>query len=236
MLFFLTQNVIYGYICCRKGRILTPNLSWGQEFELLVLGTYSENQEDFLRRGSCGKYYEDFSMSIASVIENIVYDQAYPNTVIAQQFYTLLQQKLVDAGVDTKDMMFIPTIGTSADQHHGVDAVVYIPSLHPAVVTIDVFAIFDHNLDSLKKRVIEKGEQGEFFFQNALWDHKRKLKAKRRFARLSDTVRDFLSSRPWKKDKQYRPENHFIFTPAHASGECLDALVELIVQFFKKVS
>ncbi len=76
----------------------------------------------------------------------------YPDTKFGKLFHNSMVECLRSKRIDPKGFVFLPALDTAADYFYQTDGVLYVPSLHPKVVTIDAFNVTATRYLELKEK------------------------------------------------------------------------------------
>lgn len=189
-----------------------------------------------------GESPEEFKQMFAHEISSVILGSTvpYPHADLGRAVYFEIKEQLILKGINPEGLLFISSLDTKADYYYYTDGILYLPSLHPYVVTIDLFNLptqslkinLDMWVDSCKSEVYN-----EIHLQSDLYNYKKGWKKWMKANRDKDLgikrthVKDF---REYNTGNRIRPENHFIVTPYHL--EHLKDFAETIAQYFYIIS
>jgi hypothetical protein len=224
--------------------------SSGSDFEQAVFGLSSN--WDWMRE-QIGRGPADFSGAIRSIIERS--PVTHPSTKIGESLHRQVTRHLGDHfGINPEGLIFLPSVDTKVDFFHGADGFFYLPSLFPYLVTVDAFNIHPRTLLGLREAWIdesasdvktaeddftdENAQSNLFLFKKGMtkWytDNREILEAAAKKEPPIPIIRpaDFRSHAD-----RGRWENHFIFTPYHASSYGRRRnFAKLVAGYFAKVA
>ena len=75
-----------------------------------------------------------------------------PNTRLGWSLYRHVLRELRREHIDLHGLIFLSTINTKADARHQTDGLFYLPSLHPYLVTVDVYNKKESELKKLRAK------------------------------------------------------------------------------------
>jgi uncharacterized protein YaaR (DUF327 family) len=168
-----------------------------------------------------------------------------PDTRLGWSLYRHVLRELRREYIDSRGLIFLSTINTKADARHQTDGLFYLPSLHPYLVTVDVFNKKESEIKKLRAKWEDSFEgnlysntnfQSDLYrFKKGVSEFKKELKKIKRI--LSREEEESLQIDFRQYAKSFRPENHFILTPQDIrSYGSRRSFAKLVVGYFLKVA
>lgn len=204
----------------------------GFDFEDFVFGRHSSGG-DILRKKFAG---QSFSKGMNALLKKV--SSEHPDTNVGFSLWKMAKEELEKLSVKSDGLIFLPSVGTTADIFHGVDGFFLLPliPLHP--VTIDLFNIEPGRLLNFRNTWIDSF-QGRvytlFDFQSDIYLFKRGLVE---FKKTHPDYQHELSTTDFRSFCNYgRPKNHFILTPRDVgTREGRKRFAKMIAGYFVKVA
>jgi hypothetical protein len=168
-----------------------------------------------------------------------------PDTRLGWSLYRHVARELRREHINSGGLIFLSTVNTKADARHQTDGLFYLPSLHPYLVTVDVYNKKEVELKGLRAKWEDSFEgnlysntnfQSDLYrFKKGVWEFKKELRKIGRTLSREEEESFGIDFRQYAKS--FRPENHFILTPDDIrSYGNRRSFAKLMVGYFQKVA
>lgn len=168
-----------------------------------------------------------------------------PDTRLGWSLYRHVATQLRREHIDPRGLIFLSTVNTKADARHQTDGLFYLPSLHPYLVTVDVFNKKEPEIKKLRAKWEDSFEgnlysntnfQSDLYrFKKGVWEFRKELKKIGRTLSREEEESFGIDFRQYAKS--FRPKNHFILIPDDIrSYGARRSFAKLVVGYFLEVA